>query len=287
MSRNRFQLLCATIAVLAALVLAHTASAQQDIPDPGTGNIAGVAPAPLKDVGIDQMLGAQVPADLVFNDESGHPVRLGDYFANGKPTVLTLVYFGCPMLCTLVLNDLTAAMKVMPLEPGKDFQVITVSFNPNEKPDLATAKKAEYLRVYNRPGADKAWHFLTGNQDQIKRLADTVGFRYVWDEHSKQYIHASALIFLSPTGKVSRYMYGIEYGATDLRLSIDAAAEGKQLRATELALLYCFHYDPSTSHWGWAVVRALKVGATATILGVGALVWLLFRHERLKRSALA
>jgi protein SCO1/2 len=249
-------------------------------------DVAGVKPPQLNDVGIDPKLGAQVPPDLTFKDEHNQTVHLSDYFANGKPTILTLVYFRCPMLCTMVLNDMTAAMKVMPLQPGKDFQVITVSFDPQENPVMAAVKKRSYIQEYDHPGADAAWHFLTGQEDQIKKLAASVGFRYAWDPRGNQYVHPSTLIILSPDGKVSRYLYGVEYGASDLRLSIDAAADGKTLNPLENAILYCFHFDPTTGRWGWAVERGLQAGATLTVLAVAGLVLLLLRHERHRRANL-
>jgi protein SCO1/2 len=274
----RASVLSAMTALVAAILFFASPAGAQD-----SQNIAGIKPPQLNDVGIDPKLGAQVPPDLAFKDENNKTVHLSDYFANRKPTVLTLVYFRCPMLCTMVLNDMTAAMKVMPLQPGKDFQVITVSFDPEENPAMASVKKANYIQEYNHPGADAAWHFLTGQQDQIKKLADSVGFRYAWDPRGNQYIHPSTLIILSPQGKVSRYLYGVQYGATDLRLSLDAAADGKTLDPLEQAILYCFHYDPATSHWGWAVDRALKVGATLTVLALTSGVLFLLRHERRRR----
>jgi protein SCO1/2 len=277
----RLSILPATLALAMAMSLFAPVACAQDSQD-----VAGVKPPQLNDVGIDPKLAAQVPPDLTFKDENNNTVHLSDYFANRKPTILTLVYFRCPMLCTMVLNDMTAAMKVMPLQPGKDFQVITVSFDPEENPAMAAVKKRNYIREYDRPGADTAWHFLTGQEDQIKKLAASVGFRYAWDPRGNQYVHPSTLIILSPDGKVSRYLYGVEYGASDLRLSIDAAADGKTLNPLENAILYCFHFDPTTGRWGWAVERGLQAGATLTVLAVAGLVLLLLRHERRRRANL-
>jgi protein SCO1/2 len=273
-------MLPALVMLSAAMALFAPVARGQDSQD-----VAGVKPPQLNDVGIDPKLGQQVPPDLTFKDENNKTVHLSDYFANHKPTILTLVYFRCPMLCTMVLNDMTAAMKVMPLQPGKDFQVITVSFDPQENPAMAMVKKQNYIESYGRPGGDAAWHFLTGEEDQIKKLAASVGFRYAWDPRGNQYVHPSTLIILSPDGKVSRYLYGVEYGASDLRLSIDAAADGKTLDPLETAILYCFHYDSTTGRWGWAIDRALKIGATLTVLVLTGLVLLLLRHERHRRAA--
>jgi protein SCO1/2 len=243
-------------------------------------------PALLQDVGIDQNLGAQVSPDLVFCDEAGREVKLEQYFASDRPIVLALVYYRCPMLCTMVLNDLTRAMNAMPTSAGEQFDVLTVSFDPGETPDLAAAKKRAYLKQYRRASAEAGWHFLTGEQQSIRALTDVVGFRFAYDTNTQQYAHASGLIVLSPRGKVSRYFYGVEYSARDLRLALAEAAEGKVSSASEKVLLYCFQYDPSTGKYSLAVTRLIRAGAVVTLLLLGGGIALFLRRERARTSAL-
>jgi protein SCO1 len=238
-------------------------------------------PAILDGVGIDQRMGAQVPANLVFKDETGTDVRLGDYFGK-RPIVLALVYFKCPMLCTLVLNDLDHTLVAMPhtMNVGEQFDVLTVSFDPTETPQLAAGKKFQYVRSYGRPHASEGWHFLTGDQASIKQLTDTVGFHYVWDPKFKQYAHASGIMVLTPEGKVARYFYGVEYSAQDLRLALTDAGGGKISAPVEQVLLYCFHYDPSTGRYSLIVTRMLKIAAGLTIAFLGTFWLLMFRRDR-------
>lgn len=242
-------------------------------------------PAPLKPaltiiqrIGIDQKLGAQVPLDLTFKDEAGRDVQLADYFKD-RPVILTLVYYRCPSLCTMVLNDLTRSIRTMDLSAGKDFQIVTVSFDPNETPDLAAAKKKQYLASYNHPGTENGWHFLTGNQAAISRLTESVGFRYAWDEGSKTYAHASGIMVLTPSGKISRYFYGIDYAPSDLKLSLIAASSRKIGTPSEKILLYCFHYDPRTGRYGLLVWRMVQVGCALTVLALGGFIGLSLWRE--------
>jgi protein SCO1 len=236
-------------------------------------------PAGLKDVGIDQKLNAQIDPNLLFVDETGKEVRLGDYFGK-RPMILSLVYFDCPMLCTLVLNDLDRTMTALPqsFSLGDQFDVLTVSFDPSEKPELAAKKKNGYLRAYGRPHAAEGWHFLTGDQDQIKKLTDTVGFRYVWDPKYKQFIHASGIMVLTPDGKVSKYFYGVEYTGQDLRLALTEAAGGKISAPVEQVLLYCFQYDPATGKYSLVVLKALRVAAVAMVAMLGTFWFVMYRR---------
>jgi protein SCO1/2 len=236
-------------------------------------------PALLTDVGIDQKLDAQVPADLRFIDDTGKEVRLGNYFGK-RPLVLALVYYQCPMLCTLVLNDLTRALNAMPTSVGEQFDIITVSFDPRETPQLAAEKKQQYLRSYGRKHAQEGWHFLTGNQESIRALTDAVGFRYTWDVKSQQFVHASGVIVLTPQGKVSRYFYGIDYSAKDLRLGLSEAANGTIGSPAEKVLLYCFKYDPSTGRYSLAVMRLLRVAALITLFTLGGFIVHANRKDR-------
>lgn len=238
----------------------------------------GTRPDLLKDVGIDQKLNNSVPLDLVFRDEHGQPVELGQYFGS-KPVVLTLVYYNCPMLCTQVLNGLDRGLKALPMEIGKDFNVVTVSIDPTEKPVLAEAKQALYTGIYGRSGAAQGWHFLTGDEPQIKQLADAVGFRYAYDPDSKQFAHASAIMMLTPEGKISRYFYGVQYPERDLRLGLVEASQGKIGSPVDQVLLFCYHYDAHTGKYGLLISRVIQLAGGLTVLIGGIFLILLFRSE--------
>jgi protein SCO1 len=256
-------------------------SKAQDVPAPPQRLVptAGNKPSILQNVGIDQKLGVVVPPDLVFNDEQGRAVHLGEMFDN-RPVVLVLVYYQCPMLCTMVLNDLLRTMRAMPETVGKDFDVITVSFDPRDTPELALLKKKTYLAQYDRPGADKGWHFLTGRQASITDLTNAVGFRYVWDPKYQVYAHASGIMVLTPTGKISRYFFGIDYVPTDLRIALTEASGGHVGGLADAILLYCFCYDPATGKYGLAISRLLKVGGCLTVLILGSFIVTAIRRER-------
>jgi protein SCO1/2 len=240
---------------------------------------ASTQPYPLTQVGIDQKLDFQAPLDLQFRDESGKQVRLGDFFGK-KPVVLSLVYYECPMLCTLVLNGMLTSFKVLSFDVGKEFEVVTVSFNPKEKPELAAAKKQSYVRRYGRPNGEKGWHFLTGDEDQIVKLADAVGFRYTYDPKTEQYAHASAIMVLTPKGHIARYYYGIDYAPRDLRLGLIEASANKIGSPVDQVLLYCFHYDPLTGKYGLVVRNVLRLGGITTLLVLGGFITLMLRRER-------
>jgi protein SCO1 len=260
------------VCLLAGLCLSSVAAIKASLPP-------GQRPPILHDVGIDQRLNVQVPPDLVFRDENGRDVRLGDYFGK-RPIVLALVYYDCPMLCTMVLNDLTRAMNSMKMNCGEQFDILTVSFDPTETPDLAKAKKEQYIRAYRRPHAEEGWHFLTGSQPSIDALTKTVGFRYAWDPTSKQYAHASGLIVLTPEGKTSRYIYGIEYPPSTLELSLAEASHGQVTSVADQILLYCFHYDPTTGRYSLRILRAVQAGGILTLLVMGiGIIWMSARFK--------
>ncbi len=240
---------------------------------------ASTQPYPLTQVGIDQKLDYQVPLDLHFRDETGKQVRLGDFFGQ-KPVVLSLVYYECPMLCNLVLNGMLTSFKALSFDVGKEFEVVTVSFNPREKPPLAASKKQSYLKRYGRPNGEKGWHFLTGDEDQIAKLADAVGFRYAYDPKTDQYAHASAIMVLTPKGHVARYYYGIEYAPRDLRLGLIEASANKIGSPVDQVLLYCFHYDPLTGKYGLVVRNVLRLGGITTLLVLGGFITIMLRRER-------
>ena len=241
-------------------------------------------PRMLEGVGIDQKLDAQLPLDLVFNDESGAQVRLGDYFGE-RPVVLALVYYNCPMLCNQVLNGLTSSMEtVRAFDIGKEFEVVTVSFDPRETPELAREKKETYIRWYRRPGASDGWHFLTGGKHEIEKLSEAVGFRYRYDPATDQFVHASGIMLATSQGKLARYFYGVEYAPTDLKLGLIEASENKIGSPVDKLLLYCYHYDPAAGKYGPVVMNMIKLGGAATILGfVTLLLWMRRRTARQHR----
>ena len=258
--------------VLALLPLSTPAQLQGPVQD------IGVRPSLLKEVGIDQKLNQSIPLDLVFRDEHGKPVRLGEYFGQ-KPVILSMVYYNCPMLCTQVLNGLESSLKLIPMDIGKQFNVVTVSIDPTERPVLAEAKQALYTGLYGRPNAAEGWHFLTGDEPQIRQLANALGFRYAYDPDSKQFAHASAIMLLTPEGKISRYFYGIQFPSRDMRLGLVEASEGKIGSPVDQVLLFCYHYDPSTGKYGLLISRLIQLAGAVTVLAIGSLVLVLYKKE--------
>jgi protein SCO1/2 len=258
------------LALLAALM--PTVLAAQSLP-------ADVRPAALRDVGFDQRLGQNVPLDVELRDEQGRAVKLGAYF-QGRPVVLSVVYYECPMLCTLTLNGLVTALDTLSFDAGREFEVVTVSFDSREGPELARAKKAAYLRRYQRPGAAEGWHFLTGGEDALRALTTSVGFRYAWDERTRQFAHPAGLVVLTSEGRISRYLYGVEYAPKDLRLALVESAAGRIGSAVDQVLLFCYEYDPETGRYGAVIMRLVRLGGLLTLAALGGLVFLLRRSER-------
>ena len=229
---------------------------------------ANVRPPGLQNVGIEQHLDEQIPPDLNFRDETGKPVRLGDYFGK-KPVILNLVYYNCPMLCGEVLSGLESALRVLKFDVGKEFDVLTVSFDPRETPDMATKKKAEFLKRYGRAGAAEGWHFLTGPQESIDALTKAAGFQYQYDPKTGQFAHATAIMILTPEGKIAQYYYGVDYAPKDLRLGLIQASENKIGTLADQVLLYCYHYDPTTGKYGAIISRVLQAGGACHRAGAG------------------
>jgi protein SCO1/2 len=236
----------------------------------------------LERIGIDQRLDEQVPLGLAFADEEGQQVRLERYFG-ARPVILTLVYYECPMLCTQVLNGLVRSLRMLSFETGRDYEVVTVSFDPRETPALAAAKKAEYAKALGKPGAGAGWHFLTGTQDQIEQLARAVGFRYEFDERTGQYIHAAGIAVLTPTGRLARYFYGIEYSTKDLRLGLIEASNEQIGGPADQLMLLCFSYDPASGKYTLAVLKTLRLAGGLTVLALGLYVVAALRRERRNR----
>ena len=283
------KVVCAALAAgFMLLGVARGARAQYNgVPTSGmmtkNGMPAGIAPTELKKVDFEQKLGAQIPLDLPFRDEAGRPVQLRQFFGS-KPVILTLVYYECPMLCTEVLNGLVRALKVLALEPGRDFTIVTVSFNPAEKPALAASKKATYLERYQRAGAADAWHFLTGDETAIRVLTEAVGFHYVFDPKLNQYAHPTGIMVATPDGRLSKYLYGIEYGPRSVQLALVEASGLKIGSAVDRVLLYCYHYDPASGKYGLAVLRIVRIGGILTLVVLGGFILGSWRVNRKKRG---
>lgn len=222
----------------------------------------------IRRVGIDQKLDAQVPLELEFRDEAGRPVTLRECMG-GKPAVLMLVYYECPSLCTVSLNNLTGALKAVTMNAGEEFNIVTVSFDPEETPELAAKKKAAYIERYGREGAESGWRFLTGEAEAIAALTESVGFRYVYDPATAEYAHGSVVIVLTPRGRVSRYLFGIEQSPRDLRLALVEASEERIGSVLDRALLLCYQYDPTTGKYGLVIMATLRAAGVATLLAMG------------------
>jgi protein SCO1 len=238
-------------------------------------------PLELEGVGIDEHLGRDIDLDLTFVAENGYPVPLRNYFQQGRPVILNLVYYSCPMLCNLILNGETQVLREIPWMPGKEFEVVTISFDPRESFDLARQKKAVYLESYNRPAP--GWHFLTDYQGNAKRLAQLMGFNYRYDPRIEQYAHTAAIFVLTPKGRISRYLYGVRYRARDLRFALAEASEGKTTMTVERVLLFCYHYDPRTGSYTVFATNLMRAGGILTILIMAITLWRLFRAEGKRR----
>jgi len=248
--------------------------------------LAEQVPEALEEVGVTEHLDAKLPMELEFRDEDGATVTLGGFFDGERPVILTLNYYRCPMLCGLQLNGLVDGLEQMAWTPGQEFEIVTVSINPLETPALAKEKKQNYIKRYGRPSAMTGWHFLTGREPEIDRLAETVGFRFAYDPVEKQYAHAAALFVCTPDGRVARYLYGIEYPPKQLKLALLEASEGKIGSTLDQLILYCYHYDPSNRRYSPVAMNIMRVGggATASILVVAlGLFW--FREWRRRKAS--
>ncbi len=285
---------------ISALALAVSGFAQQPVgrdPDPGVTingprNLpaqdllnmkGGDRPTPLKEVTIEQRLNSQLPLDATFRDETGQTVQLGKYFGK-RPVVLALVYYECPMLCTQILNGMVRAAKVLTFTPGEDYEVVALSFDARELPADAAAKKAVYIRSYGHPETAKGWHFLTGDINNIKRVTSAVGFKYVWDPHTAQFAHASAIYILTPEGKLSKYFFGIDYSPKDMRLALIEASEGRIGTPVDKILLYCYHFDPHAAKYTVYALGLLRVAGAATVFALGGFVFISLRRDRRQKG---
>jgi protein SCO1/2 len=267
-------------ALLMSGVLAVAALAQPGQPAPAQpslsmqdGSLKPALPGALKGVGIDQNLDKQIPLDLTFRDEAGRPVALSSYFHSGKPVLIAPVYYRCPMLCTQILAGVASALKAVSFDPGKDFEVLAVSFDPKDTPETASSKRDLYLRRYGRPGTANGWHFLTGDEANIKPLMDAIGFHY-------QYEHASGIMLATGAGRLSRYFYGVEYAPRDLRLGLVEASADKIGGPVEQILLFCYHYDPATGKYGAVAMNMVRAAGAGFVLIGGGFLLIALRRER-------
>lgn len=270
-----------------ACALALWVPAQEALALPGAGDAnkmgSSVAQATVGEIGIDQKIDAQLPLDAQFRDEKGNAVTLGQYFTPGKPVMMTLIYNDCPMLCNLVLNGITNAMKFLSLQPGKDFEFLAISINPNEKPGRAAEVMGKYLKHFgantDSPAA-KGWHFLTGDEANIQRVASAVGFRYAYDPEVKEYAHASMVAVATPAGHVARYFYGTEFAPRDLTFAMVEASSGRVGKLTDQLLLLCYRYDPASGTYSASIIKTIRLGAVLTLAAVALFMVLSLRKER-------
>lgn len=266
----KLRIMIAGVVLIAASGLASAQPADQPV-------------AQLQDVGVEEHLDARIPLDLEFVDENGRTVRLADYFDGERPVILTLNYYRCPMLCGLQLNGVVDGLEQMDWTPGAEFEMVTLSIDPLETPELAKAKKENYLKRYQRPAAAAGWHFLTGRKTDIERLAETLGFGYSYDEESGQYAHAAVIFVATPDGRVARYLYGIEYPPKSLRLALIEASEGKIGSPLDQLIMYCYHYDPSSRRYAPVAMNIMRLGGGLTVLVLGLSLGMLWLREQRRR----
>ena len=240
---------------------------------------AAELPAAIREVGFDQNLNQMLPLDVAFTDETGARVKIGDYFGE-RPVVLSFVYYGCPMLCLQSLSSLASTLGVLAENPGEDFEVVSISIDPRETPALALEKKTHYVERSGKPSIGRGWHYLTGTEENIQRVTKAAGFRYVWDQATAQYAHPAGIVIATTEGKVSRYLFGIDYGPRDLRLGLLDASKEKIGSPLQRALLYCYHYDVATGRYSLAIMRIVRLAGAVTVFSLGTLIFVWTRRER-------
>ncbi len=271
---------------IAALGLAALAAAQPGQPAPAQpsysmqdSNLKLAVPGELSGVGIDQNLDRQLPMNVQLRDEAGGLVPLSNFFQPNKPVILAFVYYRCPMLCTQILTGLESSLKAVSLNPGQDFEVVSVSIDPKDTPEIAAAKRQTYLKRYGRPNTANGWHFLTGDADNVKSLADAAGFHYKYDPKTDQYAHASGIMIATPDGRLSRYFYGVEYAPRDVRLGLVEASRNKIGNPVDQILLFCYHYDPATGKYGAVAMNMVRFAGAAFVLVCGTFLVIVFRRD--------
>ena len=277
---SRLAWVVTAVVVWTAAVGVASAQQQPGLPGSasGSGLAAGAVPPQLLDVTFVQRLGEQLPLDAEFRDETGRPVTLGDYFGD-TPVLLAFVYYQCPMLCTQVMNGISSALRVLSFEPGQEFEIVLVSFDPRDTPEAAAAKKQEHLAYWDSAEDADAWHFLTGDEPAIRRATDAAGFSYRWEDRTQQFAHVSGVLAVTPEGRLSRYFYGVEYSPRDLRLALVESSDKQIGSAVDELLLYCFHYDPEAGQYGPVVMNIMRLGAAVTLALVGGFMLLMWRRD--------
>jgi protein SCO1/2 len=275
---QRIAPLCGALLLSAAIAGATGAYPSGATAQPGAVG-AEQMPGLLAEVGFDQRLGESVPLDLTFRDERGGEVRLGDFFGT-RPVVLLPVYYDCPMLCTMILNGFASGLMPLDFDPGEQFEVVVVSFNPRETPEQAAATKERTLLRYGRPETAAGWHFLTGDEEQVRAFTDAIGFRYQWDEAGQQYAHAAGIVLATPDGVLSHYLLGIEFAPRDLRLGLVEAADGEIGSLVDQALLYCFQYDPAIGRYSAVTMNIIRLGGVATVVVLTLFITFMLRRDR-------
>ncbi|MBM3734386.1 MAG: SCO family protein [Acidobacteria bacterium] len=274
----RRALLTATLAVTALFAQGQGTRPQGVLGESSLG--ATSIPDQVKDAAIEQRLNDPVPLDAEFTDDTGARKPLREYISKERPSILVPVYYECPMLCHMILNGVLRALRAVPLNVGKDFDVVAFSFDPSEGPQSARAKKFEYIERYNRPGTEQGWIFLTGDDANVRRLTEAIGYRYKKDESSGQWIHASGIMVVTPDGRLSKYFYGVEFSARDLRLGLVEASANKIGSVVDQVLLYCFHYDPAVGKYSLTILRIMRGAAAATFLGILAFWYISWRQNK-------
>ncbi|MBM3263121.1 MAG: SCO family protein [candidate division Zixibacteria bacterium] len=265
--------------LLAAVLAFEVGASSAESP----GLDASAQPRVLTEVGITQRVGTYMPGHLSFKDDQGSTVTLEKYF-NERPVLLAMVYYECPMLCTEVLNGLVRSIAPLSFKVGQEFDVVAVSINPKETPELAAQKKAVYVERYGKPQSVPGWHFLTGEEASIRALADSIGFRYTYDPATGQFAHGSAILVATPEGRIAQYYFGIEYSSADLRLSIVEASQNRLGSIYDQVLLYCFHYDPEQGKYGIVIMNVIRMAGVATVLAMGSFMLVMFRRDRRAKS---
>ena len=277
----RFAAILAFSAILTTVAVAQPGQPAPMLPSRSMQdtNLKPALPGALNGVGIDQKLDSALPLNLTFKDEAGRDVPLSSFFHSGKPVLLALVYYRCPMLCTQILTGVESSLKVVSFNPGQDFEVVSVSFDPKDTPEIAAAKKQTYLKRYGRPNTQNGWHFLTGDEANIKALTDAVGFHYKYDAKTDQFAHASGIMIVTPDGRLSKYFYGVEYAPRDVRLGLVEASQGKIGNPVDQILLFCYHYDPATGKYGAIAMNMVRFAGAAFVVVCGMFLLVVFRRD--------
>jgi protein SCO1 len=275
----------AALALCLALVTAATDARAQAYREETSG-MPNTPAVELQGVDIVEHLGGGLPKDAAFRDAEGKPVHLGDYFDGKRPTLFVFAYHTCPMLCSLVLDATVRTLNEINWTVGREFDVVSISIDPKDTPETATRKRAQVVKSYVRANGDTTgWHFLVGDEANIRKVTESVGFEYRYDERQKQYAHPAAIYLLTPEGHVARYLYGIQYDPKDVRLGLLEATEGRSVSTTDRILLYCYHYDPQGKHYSIVAMNVMRLGGVVTLVVFGGFLTIMWAREKRRRSS--